>query len=1714
MNLKIHCIKTKAILTLAVLTSWPVALTHAADIRWIGSTDSYTNASAWSGGVVPGTNDNAINDSGTNNVVQINSGNPDWAVNQILAGDATGDGAFVQNSQAVSLNPTARAFRLGVSAGSTGVYTLNGGSINYTNGGFNIGELGTGILAMNGGSITGIGNMAVNIGTGIVPNALTASVDGGTNKAGFTWFEQGLYTANTALGLPAAGSTFVSTAQPDHSYTMAASYTNNNAILVDATSTSATITLTTPTAYSALSFAGSSGNGAMTLNYTVNHADSTIETGSVTFPDWFAANAPALGTGGRVSTDGTVFQIQGAGGTPKVLSQDIALTNTTSAVTSINLTYTTGAGEACVLALSGSTGGTFDPISFTGYNQDMIMEAGAVTFVDGSVTDVLNQAGGTIALTGAGQFFVGNYGVGIYNLSGGTNNVNNYIAFGRSGGNGTVNMTGGLLNQTGSGNNLLVGTGYQAPVGGSAVGVLNQSGGLISCQGQFLCPENAPSTGTYNLSSNGVLLVNNWIAIGRGGAVGVLNISGGSITKTGNAANHIVLGAGGAGTVNQTGGAITNLTSDTWIGENSVGTWNLNGGTANLSAVHIGQLGSSTGTLNVNGGSLSTAELTSGSPVAFSTLNLNGGVIAASASSVNFLHDIFLAQVQSGGAIFDSQGFDITIPQALPSNGGDGSGGLAKLGAGTLTLSGLNTYVGPTIVGGGKLIVTTDSTGGGDVLVYNGADLSLKVQSLNAQFNAANAGFSNSVTSLDIDLGSFGNPTAAAFNILGNLNVNGTVTLNVADSVPSPGQIPLIKYSTKTGSGSFVLGTLPSGSVGYLSNNVLNASIDLVVTSAGAPRWDGTVAGGVWDINNTANWFDLGTSVTSTYHDGTPVLFNDAAAGTTNVNLVTTVTPGALTFNDSALGYVITGTGKISGAAGLSKSGAATVSLLNTGGNNFTGPVVLSGGTLTVTNLANGGSPSAIGASSANQTNLVFAGGALSYAGSPVNINRGYSIQTGGGTIENVGNLTLSGLVTAASGAAFAKSGSAQLAYTAAGTNTLTGTGADYLVKAGTVLFDGSSGGQTNLIQGRMNMGAVPGVNTAMTLTNTTLTISGLSEIGNSNNATATLTLNKNAILNSLGNPMSVADGGGSPSSGAIVQNDGTINLTGELWVGQNTSGVGTYTLSGGTMNSHNWLAVGRFDGIGTLNMTGGTINKDGSAMVIGTGAGNNSKHSVGVFNFSGGTLTSSSEFWVGENAGTEATNNISGTAVFNLNNWMSIGRGGHGVVNFSGGTINHNGGTAFIVGDGGTGFFNQTGGALTTQRELWVGQGGPTSRYDLSAGSVLVNNWVAIGRGANGVFNMSGGSLTKTGNGGNNFLIGAGHDGVLNQTGGAITNLLSETRVADGPTGTWNISGGTANLSVLHISQNSGNVGILNLNGGSITATEVTMGNAAGKGTLNFNGGTLIAGSAANPNFLHGVTNYILAGGATISSGTNLISVSQPMLDGGGNGGLTKIGNGTLYLNATNTYTGATIVSNGTLGGTGILLSPVSVAATATLSPGVAGIGTLTVSNTVTLAANSSTLMEVNKTAGTRDLLRGVTQLNYGGTLIVSNLSGSYAPGDSFKLFDAGTYAGSFNAIVPAAPAAGLVWNTSQLAVNGTLLIASGVNTASTNITFSVTGNTLNLSWPADHTGWTLQAQTNSLATGLNTNWVAWPNSTTTNAVSIQFNSANPTVFFRLVYP
>ncbi|HEX7652060.1 MAG TPA: carbohydrate-binding protein, partial [Verrucomicrobiae bacterium] len=56
-------------------------------------------------------------------------------------------------------------------------------------------------------------------------------------------------------------------------------------------------------------------------------------------------------------------------------------------------------------------------------------------------------------------------------------------------------------------------------------------------------------------------------------------------------------------------------------------------------------------------------------------------------------------------------------------------------------------------------------------------------------------------------------------------------------------------------------------------------------------------------------------------------------------------------------------------------------------------------------------------------------------------------------------------------------------------------------------------------------------------------------------------------------------------------------------------------------------------------------------------------------------------------------------------------------------------------------------------------------------------------------------------------------------------------------------------------------------------------------------------------------------------------------------------------------------------------------------------------------------------------------------------------------------------------------------------------------------------VSWPADHTGWRLQLQTNDLLNGLGTNWLTVSGSTATNQLALPA-AGSPSGFYRLIYP
>jgi autotransporter-associated beta strand protein len=320
-----------------------------------------------------------------------------------------------------------------------------------------------------------------------------------------------------------------------------------------------------------------------------------------------------------------------------------------------------------------------------------------------------------------------------------------------------------------------------------------------------------------------------------------------------------------------------------------------------------------------------------------------------------------------------------------------------------------------------------------------------------------------------------------------------------------------------------------------------------------------------------------------------------------------------------------------------------------------------------------------------------------------------------------------------------------------------------------------------------------------------------------------------------------------------------------------------------------------------------------------------------------------------------------------------------------------------------------------------------------------------------------------------------------------------------------WTVSSGTTlnlndDLPLTAVGRTLTADGIINVNG-NVVATDLL----AGSGTIRNQGGGsgLLAVGTGNGNIILDGTLALLNGASGSlglekrGSGTLTITVAQTF-----SGGLV-VSNGTVFVENTTgsgTGSGAVTVYGGTLAGNGTISGAVTVASGATLSPGTSA-GRLTINNTLTLAGD--TLIEVDKANGTNDVVVATT-VNYGGTLTVNDLSGGLVVGDSFTICNAGVHTGNFTGIV-GSPGANLAWNFNP--TTGVLsVVTAGVNPPT--LVYSQAGNLLTFSWT--ETGFKLQAQTNSLTTGLSSNWGDAP-AGDISPVNLEVDAANDAVFFRL---
>lgn len=275
---------------------------------------------------------------------------------------------------------------------------------------------------------------------------------------------------------------------------------------------------------------------------------------------------------------------------------------------------------------------------------------------------------------------------------------------------------------------------------------------------------------------------------------------------------------------------------------------------------------------------------------------------------------------------------------------------------------------------------------------------------------------------------------------------------------------------------------------------------------------------------------------------------------------------------------------------------------------------------------------------------------------------------------------------------------------------------------------------------------------------------------------------------------------------------------------------------------------------------------------------------------------------------------------------------------------------------------------------------------------------------------------------------------------------------------------------------------------------------------SINTDSGIYIANGAALTN-----TGSFFSGGTLTKAGPGLlycagaVSLNSVIMNQGTTIAAASIGGAS----------GAVIVNNGAaFGGAGTVGASTTIKAGGNLQPGNLGIGTMTINNNLTNAG--AILLEISKNGVTltSDQINVNSNFVHTGTLTATNVGPTaLVAGDSFRLFGTNYAAIASAPITLPALASGLGW-TNRLFLDGTIAVIATVSTTPFPIGSVVNGGNLELTWPADHTGWRLQVQTNSLSVGLSPTWVDVTGSTLVNSVTNTIDSANGSVFYRMVYP
>jgi hypothetical protein len=604
-----------------------------------------------------------------------------------------------------------------------------------------------------------------------------------------------------------------------------------------------------------------------------------------------------------------------------------------------------------------------------------------------------------------------------------------------------------------------------------------------------------------------------------------------------------------------------------------------------------------------------------------------------------------------------------------------------------------------------------------------------------------------------------------------------------------------------------------------------------------------------------------------------------------------------------------------------------------------------------------------------------------------------------------------------------------------------------------------------------------------------------------------------------------------SNQSGIFVYNSGSLNVG---TVAVTTSGDSTNTDNSDKYGINAGVLAGTSSTKGAIVITNGTVATTGSVAngLFATDTGS----SVTML---GGSIVCS-----GSNAhGVDAT--YGGAVTLSNVNVTSFGDNSSAVA------TDYGGGTVLV-----------TGGTITASNTANMGH----SAAVYSTGTITVKNATATSKGDNGGVIDGANAIILT----NTALSGVLNGIKIHNTSGASGNaaiVVNGGTLAAAGGDVFYLAGSEASavsavitvLSNATLAASSGN--LLNLDGGS-TATftviaDTLSGNVAARNSTNM--ATVLLQNST----LTGCVNAAKILSVDYSSTWNATSNSVVST--------TLTNAGTINLTGMLTCTNVIIKTNAVFGGTGALSSNLNVNAGATLilNPATNFIvgGNLVFGGAVTVKPSVT-----NIAAGTYKLLTYSNSLS--GTPVFSYTNGSQIAVFNTATSGVITVTISMPVTIPAAPAGltatngdaqvSLKWNavtnatsyfvkrspvsggsdtnvsgsattnfTAASLVNGTryYFVVTATNSAgesavssevnarptssvATNLTLSSESGTLTISWPADHTGWKLQTQTNTSGAGLGTNWVDLGNDTQTNQTTILVTSTNGSVFFRLAHP